>query len=184
MKRFILVVLAAACVTACAPPSGASAAAWPATWKLPSRKLTPGATAPGYGIRDICPHVNPALEAARPTYAQEQQVYREYGILSHRKGQYEIDHRIPIELLGNPGRLPGKPASIKDLWPEPNDKPDPAMIRKYHLDPAYIENSKDILEDVLHADVCSGRVRLAAAQKAFTSDWRAAYVRYVGRPPK
>lgn len=176
MRRPFVVAAAFACLSlaACTPAFAAPATAqrWPANWTLPNHHLTPGATARGYGFKDICPHVNPKLEAMRPTYAQEQQVYREYGITSHRKGQYVIDHLDPVELLG---------AGMKDLWPEPYSKPDPAMIRKYHLNPKFILNAKDILEDVLHADVCSGKVPLSVAQKAITADWRAAYVKYVGK---
>jgi hypothetical protein len=179
--RILLVAAVALAVTACTPalasPAATRAQQWPATWTLPDHKLTPGATAPGYGLKDICPHVNPKLEAMRPSYAEKTAVYREYGILHHTTGQYEVDHEVPIELDGNPG-------SIKNLWPEPNDKPDPAAIKAEHLNPAFIHNSKDILEDVLHADVCSGKVRLTVAQKAIAADWRAAYVTYVGRPPR
>jgi len=183
MKRLLVVAAVLACMSlaACMPPATATTAArsdtWPAGWTLPNHKLTPGATASGYGLRDICPHVNPKLEAARPSYAEEKQVYQEYGIMHHHRGQFEVDHLISIELLGNPG-------SIRNLWPELNDKPDSAAIRAEHLNPAYVHNSKDILEDVLHRDVCSGRVRLGVAQKAIASDWRVAYVKYVGRPPK
>jgi len=175
-----LALAAVLLLTGCAAASASTTTtrtSWPANWTLPSHRLTPGATATGYGLKDICPHVNPSLEAARPSYAEKQRVYREYGITRHRRGQYEVDHLVPIELLGNP-------SSIRNLWPEPNDKPDPAAIKAEHLDPAYILNSKDILEDVLHRDVCSGKVALTVAQKAFTGDWRVAYVKYVGRPPK
>jgi hypothetical protein len=174
MKRLfaVAVVVACASLAACVP---ASASAYPASWKLPNHRLTPGVVAAGYGLKDICPHVNPKLEAARPSYAEKVQVYREYGVTHHVTGQYEVDHSIPIELLGSP-------SSIRNLWPEPNDKANPATIKAEHLNPAYIENSKDILEDVLHRDVCDGQVRLSVAQKAISTDWRAAYVKYVGKP--
>lgn len=154
---------------------------YPASWVLPDRKLSPGATQPGYGIRDICPHVNPALEAMRPSTAEKARVYRTYGIFSHPAGKYEIDHIIPIELLGEAGIDLSDPTL--NLYPELNDTPDPVMIRKYHLTPSFIHNSKDILEDVLHQKVCAGTVPLATAQQAIATDWRAAYVQYVGKPP-
>lgn len=143
-------------------------------------KLTPGAVQPGYGLKDICPHVNPALEAMRPSTAEKALVYRAYRIGSHPAGKYEIDHLIPIELLGQAGADLSAPA--RNLWPELNDTPDPAMIRKYHLSAAYVHNSKDVLEDVLHDKVCTGTVPLATAQRAIATDWRAAYVQYVGKP--
>ena len=159
-----------------APAPVASQSPWPPGWAAPSRNLTPGATATGYGLKDICPHVSPALEAARPSASEKRQVYQRYGITSHQPGQYEIDHLIPVELLGAPDS-PG------NLWPELNDVPDLATVRAEHLSPAFVHNSKDVLEDVLHAGVCSGRVPLATAQAAITQDWRAAYVRYVGKIP-
>lgn len=154
---------------------------WPAGWTLPDRKLSPGAVQPGYGIRDICPHVNPALEAMRPSTAEKALVYRAYGIFSHPAGKYEIDHVDAIELLGLAGAPAGNPTL--NLYPELNDTPDPAMLLKYGLSRAFVHNSKDVLEDVLHADVCAGRVPLATAQHAIMTDWRVAYVTYVGPPP-
>ena len=183
--RFFVAAVLTLAVSACTPAATAAAnhaqQQWPAGWTLPSHQLSPGATQPGYGIRDICPHVNPGLEAMRPSAAAKARVYAAYGIKSHRAGQYEIDHIIPVELDGlvpAPAKWP-----TENLYPELNDKPDPAMIRKYHLNPKFTENSKDVLEDVLHADVCSGKVPLGVAQKAIAADWRVAYVKYVGRAP-
>jgi hypothetical protein len=166
------------------PPAAARSPAgtrYPASWKLPDRALSPGAVQPGYTIADICPHVNPALEAMRPGTAEKNRVYAAYGITHRTAGEYEVDHIIPIELLGQAGADPADPA--RNLYPELNDVPDPAMIAKYHLDPAFVHNSKDVLEDVLHAKVCAGTVPLATAQHAIATDWRAAYAMYVGKPP-
>jgi hypothetical protein len=154
---------------------------YPATWTLPDRKLSPGAVQPGYGIRDICPDVNKALEAMRPSTAEKARVYRAYGIFSHPAGRYEIDHIVPIELLGQAGIDLSDPT--RNLYPEPNDTPDPAMLAKYGLSRAFVHNSKDIAEDVLHEKVCAGTVPLAAAQHDIMTDWRRAYVTYVGPPP-
>ncbi|HXJ25404.1 MAG TPA: hypothetical protein VNH17_06885 [Streptosporangiaceae bacterium] len=195
MRRLALAIalaaaLAAAGCTPAAPPGGtvtaspaspAAHAAYPASWVLPDPKLTPGAVQPGYALRDICPHVSPALEAMRPSASQTALVYKAYGITHRVAGQYEIDHVIPVELLGLVAASASGPAL--NLYPEVNDTPDPAMLRKYHLNAAYVHNSKDILEDVLHRDVCAGKVPLAAAQQAIRTDWRAAYARYVGPPP-
>jgi hypothetical protein len=178
LQRWALPVLGAAALAVCTATAASASTSdgWPANWTLPNHGLTPGATATGYGIKNICPYVNPKLEAARPSYAEEQQVYARYGITSHRAGQYEVDHLIPIELLGSP-------SSIQNLWPEPNDKASSSAIKAEGLDPAYILNSKDILEDVLHKDVCDGQVSLAMAQHAIATDWRVAYVKYVGSAP-
>jgi hypothetical protein len=188
----VAAVTAAALLTGCmsspvtgqqaaAPVSAATARmAYPASWTLPNGKISPGAVQHGFTVRDICPHVNPALEKMRPGTAEKNKVYAMYGIRTHPAGKYEIDHIIPIELLGQAGASTADPAL--NLYPELNDKPDPVMIRKYHLSAAYVHNSKDILEDVLHQKVCAGTVPLATAQRDIATDWRAAYVRYVGRP--
>src|SRR5271165_1678059 len=66
---------------------------------LPDPNLTPGSTfdvtaqdvcTPGYAkkVRDV-----PA--------EMKREVYREYGIISHGPGDYEIDHLIPLELGGS-----------------------------------------------------------------------------------
>ena len=39
---------------------------------------------------------------------------------------------------------------------------------------------KDSLENRLHALACSGKITLQEAQQAVSSNWTAAYVRYVG----
>lgn len=165
------------------PSSSASPGVkYPASWTLPDKTITTRAVQPGYTIRDICPRVNPQLESKRPTSTEKALVYKAYHITHRAPGQYEIDHLVPIELLG----LVNSPAMdvAENLWPEPNDTPDPAMIAKYHLSRTYVHNSKDLLEDVLHRDVCSGQVQLATAQKSIATDWRAAYVTYVGPPPR
>ncbi len=83
--------------------------------------------------------------------SEKRRVYAEYGIAPHTPGQYEIDHVIPLELGGD--------NSITNLWPELNDHPH-----------GYL-NSKDILENRLHALVCAGRVALIGAQRAIATNW-------------
>jgi hypothetical protein len=178
---------ASAPVTAPAPPVTPAPAVthhrtrYPADWKLPDRKLSPGAVQPGYTIADICPHVNRALEAMRPSTSEKEAVYRAYGIFSHPAGKYEIDHVDAVELLGLVDAPAGDPTL--NLYPELNDTPDPVMLARYHLSAAFVHNSKDILEDVLHSRVCAGIVPLTTAQHAIETDWRRAYVTYVGPPP-
>ena len=163
-----------------APVTSQPASGYPASWILPDPSLTPGALQPGVTLAQLCPHVSKALEAMRPTAGDKTVVYRIYGNPRRKPGQFEIDHLIPIEL----GGLAGAPAArvTVNLWPELNDKPDPAMIAKYHLSASYVHNSKDLLEDRLHQLVCHGQVSLPAAQHAIATDWRAAYVTWVGKP--
>ena len=133
----------------------ASAASWPAGWVLPNYHLTPGAY--GHSFAQVCPHVSPALENGRPSTAVKNQVYAEYHITYHPYGMYEIDHLVPLELDGSNSKA--------NLWPEPG-----------------LHNKKDVLENKLHALVCSHAISLPAAQHAIVTDWRTAYVRYVGKP--
>ena len=160
-KRLALAVITAAVGlgTPAAAMAGtapaASAAAWPAGWVLPNPHLTPGAY--GSSFAQVCPHVSAALENARPSTAVKNQVYAEYHITYHPTGAYEIDHLVPLELDGSNAKA--------NLWPEPG-----------------LHNKKDVLENKLHSLVCADKISLAAAQHAIVTDWRQAYVRYVGKP--
>jgi hypothetical protein len=161
VKRLALAAITAAtvlgtpAVMAVSAVPAASAASWPAGWVLPNHHLTPGAW--GHDIAQVCPHVDPALEAGRPSTAVKNQVYAEYGITHHVYGQYEIDHLVPLELDGSNSKA--------NLWPEPG-----------------LHNPKDVLENRLHYLVCGHKVSLATAQHAIDTDWRVAYVKYVGKP--
>ena len=123
---------------------------------LPDSKMTPGATLP-VTRADICV----------PGYTQKvrnvpldvkKQVYAEYGIQSHKPGDYEVDHLISLELGGS--------NSIKNLWPQ-----------SYKTQP-WNAHVKDALENEMHVEVCSGRLDLATAQHDIATDWIAAYKKY------
>jgi hypothetical protein len=127
---------------------------------LPNASLTPGDTL-AVTTRDICQSGYASKVRDVPTSVKDQ-VYKEYGITSHKPGQYEVDHLISLELGGS--------NSIRNLWPESYTGPWNAHI-------------KDKLENQLHSLVCSGKVDLATAQHAIASDWMAAYRSYVGLQP-
>jgi hypothetical protein len=125
---------------------------------LPSPALTPGdvlttdakvVCTPGYTktVRDVPQSV-------------KNQVYRAYGITSHKPGEYEIDHLVSLELGGS--------NSIRNLWPQ-----------SYVTEPQNA-HVKDTLENVLHELVCSGKLSLKEAQKAIATNWIQAYEQYVG----
>ena len=61
------------------------------------------------------------------------------------------EHLIPIELGGSPGDL-------RNLWPQPR-----AAAKR-----------KDEVENELHEYVCSGRIRIEAAQRAIAHNWKTA----------
>jgi hypothetical protein len=87
------------------------------------------------------------------------QIYVEYGYnydncQGPKRGvpyeSCEVDHLIPLELGGS--------NDIKNLWPQPGD-PRPGW------------DEKDQLENELHAEVCAGKMPLAAAQQCIASNW-------------
>lgn len=123
---------------------------------LPDSKLTPGATLP-VTRDDIC--VPGYTKKVRNVPLDvKKQVYAEYGITTHKPGDYEVDHLISLELGGS--------NSIKNLWPQ-----------SYKTQP-WNAHVKDALENELHDEVCSGRLDLATAQRDIATNWIAAYKKY------
>jgi hypothetical protein len=120
--------------------------------------VTPGATF-NVSTATICRSGYASSVRYVPESAKNR-VYAEYGILHHSTNQYEIDHLISLELGGS--------NSISNLWPELNDHPH-----------GYL-NSKDILENRLHALVCSGALSLSSAQRQISTDWVVTYHEYLG----
>jgi hypothetical protein len=128
---------------------------------VPDPKLTPGDTfdvtaqdlcAPGYAkkVRNVPEEVR-------------REVYREYGITSHGRGDYEVDHLISLELGGS--------NSIKNLWPE-----------SYRTSP-WNARVKDRLENRLHELVCDGKIELKTARREIAANWIEAYKKYVSPNP-
>jgi len=117
---------------------------------LPDPTCTSGAVFAGVTTAQVC----------KPGYSQsvrnvpsseKSQVYQEYGITHHSSGAYEVDHLISLELGGS--------NSIKNLWPE-------AALPK----PGFHE--KDQIENYLHVQVCSGKMKLQDAQHAIATNWK------------
>jgi len=129
---------------------------------LPDPKLTPGDVF-DVTAEDICVP-GYAKKVRNVPQSVKEQVYREYGISEHHRGNYECDHLISLELGGS--------NSIKNLWPE-----------SYRTRP-WNARVKDRLENRLHELVCSGQLDLKAAQQAIASNWIEAYKKYVGPEPK
>lgn len=69
---------------------------------------------------------------------------------------YEEDHRVPLEVGGNP-------TSEANLYPEPWNGPHGA-------------HAKDVIENRVHADVCAGLLSLAQSQHIFLNDFWGASV--------
>ena len=125
----------------------------------PDRALTPGATF-AVGVARIC--VPGYASSVRDVSdAEKAAVYARYGV-TWVPYQHEIDHLISLELGGS--------NAIRNLWPEPYAG-------------RWGARTKDVLENRLHALVCSGGLSLATAQHQEAADWVRAYRRYVGTPP-
>lgn len=120
----------------------------------PSPKLTPGVAldvstdalcTPGY-----------AGTVRNVPESEKKAVYEEYGI-SYHPGigkEYEVDHLISLELGGS--------NSQQNLWPEPY-----APVPGAH--------QKDLVENWLHRQVCSGKMELKEAQREISTDWLGVY---------
>ena len=123
---------------------------------VPNPQMTPGATLP-VTVKDIC--VPGYTQKVRNVPSSvKKQVYAEYGIASHRPGQFEVDHLISLELGGS--------NSIKNLWPQ-----------SYVTQP-WNAHVKDQLENELHDEICAGKIPLQQAQQEIATDWIGSYKRH------
>ena len=112
---------------------------------LPDQHCTPGGVqstsakavcTPGWASRHR--HVTAATRAL---------IYRRYGLRGpHPFPEWEVDHRVPLELGGS--------NAITNLWPEHHPQ------------------AKDRLENRLHDRVCAQETTLDRAQRIFKGDWR------------
>jgi hypothetical protein len=131
---------------------------------LPDPGLTPGVTNPDVTQDNvqstIC--VRGWAKAVRPpayyTNRLKKLQIRQYGYADTNPRDYEEDHLIPLSVGGNP-------FDPHNLWPEPRNS-------------AWGAARKDELEFALYKAVCHGEVSLAEAQRAFTTNWIAAYREY------
>jgi hypothetical protein len=119
---------------------------------FPDKDCTPGAVM-GISKEEIC---NSSTKSRRHvTSRTKQQVFAAYGISDPQpKGDYEVDHFIPLELGGS--------NDVANLWPEPA-KPAPGF------------HEKDKVETALHDKVCKAGMDLAEAQRTIATDWLAYY---------
>lgn len=135
---------------------------------LPTKSLTPGATnravTPATIKTTICKKggytksIRPPMEY---TEALKKKQLKQSRYTDKKPRDYEEDHLISLEIGGDP-------KSPRNLWPEPY-----AGTCGAHV--------KDKLEDKLHTLVCTGKVQLRTAQHAISTNWVAAYNKYVGK---
>jgi hypothetical protein len=129
----------------------------------PDVKCTPGAGGEaGLGGTDefevIC---GTKTKGRRCNFSREirEAVFQAYGLdYPQPRGDYELDHLIPLELGGSD--------DVRNLWPEAAE-PKPGF------------HEKDQLENALHPLYCGHRLSLKEARAALTGDWVGAYRRYV-----
>lgn len=126
---------------------------------LPDPVCTPGATDPRVTQSDIfsticvpgyTKTVRPPASYTSALKAKQMVAYGDTGPAS----SYEEDHRVPLEVGGNP-------TDPRNLWPEPW-----AGTQGAH--------AKDLIENRVHADVCDGKLTLAEGRSVFVGDWWAA----------
>lgn len=89
------------------------------------------------------------------TSALKVQQLAAFGYADQNPGDYEEDHRVPLE-------LGGAPRDTSNLSPELGASPNP----------------KDSAENSARAEVCAGRATLRQEQVAFIAAWLAAYPGY------
>lgn len=126
---------------------------------LPNHRLTPGAARTVRAATVCVPGY--ASRVRDVPDSEKEHAYARYGV-THVPYQHEVDHLVSLELGGS--------NVITNLWPEPYAG-------------RWGARTKDTLENDLHSLVCSGVLTLRHAQHVEATDWVAAYVRYVGRPP-
>lgn len=132
------------------------------SWAYPDPVRTPGSVNPAITQTNIKETIcNPAwtTKSIRPpesyTSRLKREQIREWG-LPGSVSDYEEDHLISLELGGNP-------TDPWNLWPEAYT-PTPGA------------KQKDVVENYLHRQVCSGALTLADAQKAIATDWYRVYL--------
>ncbi len=119
---------------------------------LPDQACTPGSVL-NVSTGQVC-QSGYASSVRDVPQSEKDQVYAEYGITSHAAGQYEVDHLVSLELGGS--------NDIANLWPEAAS-PTPGF------------HQKDMVENYLHSQVCSGKISLADAQREIAANWLAVY---------
>jgi hypothetical protein len=139
VKPFLITAFAVLAVTVTAPAEDAL---------VPNPKLTPGRVAE----RD--------KDRRGVTVAMEQKVFSRYRLAWNRRGEFKIDHLIPMEL--------GGADTIDNLWPQR------VNARPYGAD------RKELLTEVLLEKIRTGKMTLAQAQEEIRRDWIDAFIDHVG----
>lgn len=129
--------------------------------RLPDPFCTPGEIDPRVTqeniYQTIC--VSGYTRTVRPSSSKMRRMklesMAEYGVAEKDPGGFEYDHLISLQLGGSP-------SDERNLWPEPDDAPNP----------------KDAIEGRLHDLVCEGEISLAEAQERIAQNWLTALSGY------
>jgi hypothetical protein len=134
---------------------------------LPNAKLTPGAFRDVTGAQ-LCDKSFRTGTVRNVPESERQQAFKLYGVPWTDRQYYECDHLCSLEIGGS--------NDIKNLWPEP-----------WHWNVSGSDRGakvKDVLENKMHALVCAGTITLKQAQMMISTNWEAAYLKYIGPFPK
>ena len=118
---------------------------------VPNPRLTPGAVLTTGAARVCTPGYSASVRDV--PYSEKLAVYARYGI-AYVAYKHEVDHLVSLEVGGS--------NAITNLWPEPYAG-------------RWGARTKDVLENVLHDLVCSGRLSLRDAQHIEARNWVKAY---------
>ncbi len=124
-----------------------------ASGALPDLACTPGNIFPEADQEKICA-AGYSSSVRDVSDSVKDEVYAEYGIVTHETGEYEVDHLVSLELGGS--------NDISNLWPE-RTSPQPGC------------HEKDEVENYLHEQVCVGKMSLQEAQIRIATNWLAVY---------
>lgn len=122
---------------------------------LPDSACTPGAIFANVTKTQVCTPGYATSVRDVPQSVKEK-VYAEYRITKHQPGQYEIDHLVSLQLGGS--------NDIANLWPEAAN-PTPGF------------HQKDLVENYLNSQICSGAISLQTAQVEIATNWMSVYNR-------
>ena len=122
---------------------------------LADTACTPGTVFPDVTTEEVCTP-GYSKKVRNVPESVKKKVYAAYGVMTHTKGQYEVDHLISLELGGS--------NDIANLWPEPAE-PKPGF------------HQKDQVENYLHNQVCDGKESLRDAQIEISTNWLEVYKR-------
>jgi len=115
---------------------------------LPDPQCTTGEVDPALTRAEVCGR--PTRARRRVPASVRAAVLRAYGVPAAEVWRYEVDHLVSLEV--------GGANSLANLWPQPIQS----------------ARRKDVIENWLHREVCTGRMAIQDAQNRLANDWTTA----------